>query len=89
MSSHSPSFIKNKVQKPSYMAIKKALVGRQPKLFYFGFSFEYLLQQERLILVFLSIFLKKYQVLLILDVLKLFYICGVADSARCCLVHEF
>ena len=71
------------------MAIKKALVGRQPKLFYFGFSFESLLQQESLLLFFLSKFLIKYQVLLILDVLKMFYICGVADSARCCLVPEF
>ena len=86
---HSPSFIKNKVQKPSYMAIKKALVGRQPKWFYFGFSFESLLQQESLLLVFLSEFSIKYQVLLILDVIKLIYIWGVADSARCCLMHEF
>ena len=50
----SPSYMKNKVQKPSYMAIKKALFGRQPYCFYVGFYFESLLEQESFLLVFLS-----------------------------------
>ena len=61
--------LKIRYEKPSYMAIKKALYGRQPGCFSFDFSFESLLQQEIFLFVFSLEFLIKYQVLPILDVL--------------------
>ena len=89
MSSRSPSFIKNKVQKPSYMAIKKALAGRQPKLFYFDSSIESLLQQESLLLVSLSGIFNKVPSFTHFGCFKVVLHMWSSDSACYCLVHKF
>jgi hypothetical protein len=60
-SSHFP-ILKEKCMKPSYMAIKKALYGRQPSSFYFfGFVFV-ALEREYFLFVFsfcVLVFIKK------------------------------
>ena len=59
------------VSKPSYMAIKKALCGKQPGLFSFGFYFCTLAGEREFCFGFLSGVFNKVQSWTHLDVLKL------------------